>query len=98
MLDYPLFLINNIPFPSPLTPISSSKNEDRLCDSLAVLLEKESQSAVFEEGISYALFKVSERGLACAAEVLLRYGADLNFEGNNNNNGRWPVRRLTVIT
>ncbi|XP_062307854.1 ankyrin repeat and SOCS box protein 6 isoform X1 [Osmerus eperlanus] len=59
---------------------SSPKNEDRLCDSLAVLLEKESQSAVFEEGISYALFKVSERGLACAAEVLLRYGADLNFE------------------
>lgn len=59
----------------------SPEDEDSLCGSLVELLEKESQSAVFEEGISYALFKVAERGLVCAAEVLLRYGADLNFEG-----------------
>ncbi|CAB1319694.1 unnamed protein product [Coregonus sp. 'balchen'] len=58
----------------------SPEDEDSLCGSLVELLEKESQSAVFEEGISYALFKVAERGLVCAAEVLLRYGADLNFE------------------
>lgn len=55
-------------------------DEDGLCSSLAELLDKESHSSVFEEGISYALFKVSERGQLCAAEVLLRYGADLNFE------------------
>ncbi|KAL4622650.1 ankyrin repeat and SOCS box protein 6 [Arapaima gigas] len=49
-------------------------------DLLVELLEKESQSPVFEEGVSYSLFKVAERGLVPAAEVLLRYGADLNFE------------------
>lgn len=45
------------------------------------LLERESQSEVFVEGISYALFKVAEQGLVYAAEILLRFGADLNFEG-----------------
>ncbi|KAL0979472.1 hypothetical protein UPYG_G00185510 [Umbra pygmaea] len=58
----------------------SPEEEDSLCGSLVELLEKESQSTVFEEGISYALFRVAERGLVSAAEVLLRYGADLNFE------------------
>ncbi|XP_030634215.1 ankyrin repeat and SOCS box protein 6 isoform X2 [Chanos chanos] len=56
------------------------ESEDGMCRSLVDLLEKESQSSVFEEGISYALFKVAERGLVNAGEVLLRYGADLNFE------------------
>ncbi|KAJ7994160.1 hypothetical protein DPEC_G00263030 [Dallia pectoralis] len=56
------------------------EEEDGRCGSLVELLDKESQSAVFEEGISYALFKVAERGLVSAAKVLLRYGADLNFE------------------
>ncbi|XP_036383427.1 ankyrin repeat and SOCS box protein 6 [Megalops cyprinoides] len=59
---------------------STTESEGAICQSLAELLEKESQSPVFEEGISYALFKVAERGLVRAAEVLLRYGADLNFE------------------
>ncbi|KAJ8388801.1 hypothetical protein AAFF_G00130340 [Aldrovandia affinis] len=59
---------------------SNTESEGALCQSLVELLEKESQSAVFEEGISYALFKVAERGLVHAAEILLRYGADLNFE------------------
>lgn len=45
------------------------------------LLEQESQSEVFVEGISYALFKMAERGLLQPAKILLRYGADLNFEG-----------------
>ncbi|XP_028270083.1 ankyrin repeat and SOCS box protein 6 [Parambassis ranga] len=51
-----------------------------VCSALVELLERESQSEVFLEGISYALFKVAERGLVVAAEILLRYGADLNFE------------------
>lgn len=36
---------------------------------------------MFVEGISYALFKVAEQGFAYAAKILLRYGADVNFEG-----------------
>ncbi|KAM9858954.1 ankyrin repeat and SOCS box protein 6 [Aulostomus maculatus] len=55
-------------------------DDSAVCSSLVELLERESQSDVFEEGISYALFKVAERGLVDAAEILLRYGADLNFE------------------
>ncbi|KAM7391633.1 hypothetical protein PAMP_022312 [Pampus punctatissimus] len=56
------------------------EDESGLCDSLVELLERESQSEVFVEGISYALFKVAEQGLVYAAEILLRYGADVNFE------------------
>ncbi|XP_074526511.1 ankyrin repeat and SOCS box protein 6 [Halichoeres trimaculatus] len=56
------------------------EEEAALCSSLVELLERESQSEVFLEGISYVLFKVAERGLVYAAEILLRYGADLNFE------------------
>lgn len=59
------------------------EDESGLCSALVELLERESQSEVFQEGISYALFKVAERGLMYAAEILLRYGADLNFEGEN---------------
>ncbi|XP_062400159.1 ankyrin repeat and SOCS box protein 6-like [Sardina pilchardus] len=50
------------------------------CESLEEVLEREAQSAVFVESISCALFKVAERGLVGAAEVLLRHGADPNFE------------------
>lgn len=56
-------------------------DDESICRDLAELLDKESQSLVFMEGISYSLFKVAELGLVSAAEVLLRYGADLNFEG-----------------
>lgn len=59
----------------------SPEDESGLRSSLVDLLERESQSEVFLEGISYALFKVAEQGLMYAAEILLRYGADLNFEG-----------------
>ncbi|KAJ8285720.1 hypothetical protein GJAV_G00030150 [Gymnothorax javanicus] len=59
---------------------SSKENETSLCHALVELLEKESQSVVFQEGISYSLFKVAEHGLVFAAEILLQYGADLNFE------------------
>ncbi|XP_069562846.1 ankyrin repeat and SOCS box protein 6 isoform X2 [Brachyistius frenatus] len=58
----------------------STEDASGQCSSLVELLERESQSEVFVEGISYALFKVAERGLVNAAEILLRYGADLNFE------------------
>lgn len=58
-------------------------DDSALCGSLVELLERESQSEVFAEGISYSLIKVAERGLIHAAEILLRYGADVNFEGEN---------------
>ncbi|XP_017272606.1 ankyrin repeat and SOCS box protein 6 [Kryptolebias marmoratus] len=58
----------------------SPEDESSRCSSLVELLEQESQSEVFVEGISYALFKVAERGLVYAAKILLRYGADINFE------------------
>ncbi|XP_041793367.1 ankyrin repeat and SOCS box protein 6 [Chelmon rostratus] len=60
--------------------VRSPEDESALCSPLVELLERESQSEVFVEGISYALIKVAERGLVYAAEVLLRYGADVNFE------------------
>uniref|UniRef100_A0A3Q2Y2J8 Ankyrin repeat and SOCS box containing 6 n=1 Tax=Hippocampus comes TaxID=109280 RepID=A0A3Q2Y2J8_HIPCM len=47
---------------------------------LIELLERESQSEVFLEGIGYSLFKVAEQGRVEAAEVLLQYRANLNFE------------------
>ncbi|XP_041644463.1 ankyrin repeat and SOCS box protein 6 [Cheilinus undulatus] len=58
----------------------SPDEEAGLCNSLVELLDRESQSEVFLEGISYALFKIAEHGLVYAAEILLRYRADLNFE------------------
>ncbi|XP_057688913.1 ankyrin repeat and SOCS box protein 6 [Corythoichthys intestinalis] len=58
----------------------SQEDERRLCSSLVELLERESHSEMFLEGISSALFKVAERGLVQAAKVLLRYRADLHFE------------------
>ncbi|XP_030000154.1 ankyrin repeat and SOCS box protein 6 [Sphaeramia orbicularis] len=60
--------------------IINPEEDSSVCTALVELLERESQSEVFDEGISYALFKVAERGLVYAAEILLRYGADLNFE------------------
>ncbi|XP_031426803.1 ankyrin repeat and SOCS box protein 6 isoform X2 [Clupea harengus] len=62
------------------TKTERSTAEDGVSDSLEEVLAREAQSAVFVEGISCALFKVAEGGLVGAAEVLLRYGADLNFE------------------
>lgn len=59
----------------------SQDEPDGICKSLTELLEKESESPVFMEGISYSLFKMAELGRFGAAEVLLRYGADVSFEG-----------------
>lgn len=61
--------------------VRSPEDESSVYSSLVELLERESRSEVFLEGISYALFKVAERGQVSAAEILLRFGADLNFEG-----------------
>ncbi|XP_016323755.1 ankyrin repeat and SOCS box protein 6-like [Sinocyclocheilus anshuiensis] len=55
-------------------------DEESVSGALASLLDRESQSPVFMEGISYSLFRVADLGLVSAAQVLLRYGADLNFE------------------
>uniref|UniRef100_A0AAY4BP33 SOCS box domain-containing protein n=1 Tax=Denticeps clupeoides TaxID=299321 RepID=A0AAY4BP33_9TELE len=54
--------------------------EDEVCRSLQDLLDRECQSAVFVKGISCALFKVAERGNLTAAKVLLRNGAEVDFE------------------
>ncbi|XP_005166749.2 ankyrin repeat and SOCS box protein 6 isoform X1 [Danio rerio] len=54
--------------------------EESVSVALAELLDREAQSPVFMQGISYSLFRVAEFGLVSAAQVLLRYGADLNFE------------------
>ncbi|XP_024909615.1 ankyrin repeat and SOCS box protein 6 [Cynoglossus semilaevis] len=56
------------------------EDDSRVSVSLVELLDRESQSDVFHEGISYALFKVAGGGLVSAAQILLRYGASLNFE------------------
>ncbi|XP_067270522.1 ankyrin repeat and SOCS box protein 6 isoform X1 [Pseudorasbora parva] len=54
--------------------------EESISRALAELLDRESQSPVFMQGISYSLFRVADLGLVSAAKVLLRFGADLNFE------------------
>lgn len=69
------------PLSAPLCRVTCPEDGSGVCGSLVELLERESQSQVFVEGISYALFKVAERGLLYAAQILLGYGAHLNFEG-----------------
>ncbi|XP_034649288.1 ankyrin repeat and SOCS box protein 6 isoform X1 [Trachemys scripta elegans] len=44
------------------------------------LLERETQSPFYQEGVSYSLLKVAELGLVPAAEILLQNGANLIFE------------------
>ncbi|NXU80974.1 ASB6 protein, partial [Oreotrochilus melanogaster] len=44
------------------------------------VLERETHSPFYQEGVSYALLKVTELGLLPAAEILLEFGADLSFE------------------
>lgn len=56
------------------------EDESRMCSTLIGLLERESQSEVFKDGINSALFKMAEWGKLDAVEILLHYGADLNFE------------------
>nr|XP_009933304.1 PREDICTED: LOW QUALITY PROTEIN: ankyrin repeat and SOCS box protein 6 [Opisthocomus hoazin] len=44
------------------------------------VLERETHSPFYQEGVSYTLLKVTELGLVPAAEILLEFGADLSFE------------------
>nr|XP_009500955.1 PREDICTED: ankyrin repeat and SOCS box protein 6 isoform X2 [Phalacrocorax carbo] len=44
------------------------------------VLERETHSPFYQEGVSYALLKVTELGRIPAAEILLEFGADLSFE------------------
>lgn len=53
-----------------------------LLHSLEEVLMHMSESEVFEEGIGSALFKLAELGEVTSAQVLLRHGANLHFEGN----------------
>ncbi|XP_043421813.1 ankyrin repeat and SOCS box protein 6 isoform X3 [Prionailurus bengalensis] len=47
---------------------------------LTELLERKAHSPFYQEGVSNALLKMAELGLTRAADVLLRNGANLNFE------------------
>uniref|UniRef100_A0A452V319 Ankyrin repeat and SOCS box containing 6 n=1 Tax=Ursus maritimus TaxID=29073 RepID=A0A452V319_URSMA len=47
---------------------------------LTELLERKAHSPFYQEGVSNALLKMAELGLTRAADVLLRSGANLNFE------------------
>ncbi|NWI15006.1 ASB6 protein, partial [Crypturellus soui] len=55
-------------------------DRSRLC-AVRQVLERETQSPFYQEGVSYALLKVAELGLVPAAEILLEFGAELGFEG-----------------
>uniref|UniRef100_A0A8C3T6J2 Ankyrin repeat and SOCS box containing 6 n=1 Tax=Chelydra serpentina TaxID=8475 RepID=A0A8C3T6J2_CHESE len=44
------------------------------------LLERETESPFYQEGVSYSLLKVAELGLVHVAEILLQNGANLSFE------------------
>lgn len=48
---------------------------------LTELLERKAHCPFYQEGVSNALLKMAELGLTRAAHVLLRNGANLNFEG-----------------
>lgn len=63
------------------TAFHRQEDEESISRTLVELLDRESQSPVFMQGISYCLFRVADLGLVGAAKVLLRYGADLSFEG-----------------
>lgn len=62
------------------------------------VLERETQSPFYREGVSYALLKVTELGLVPAAEILLEFGADLSFEGEAAGKGLGLFLRLVRIT
>lgn len=55
---------------------------------LTELLERKAHSPFYQEGVSNALLKMAELGLTQAADVLLRNGANLNFEGQGSPRGR----------
>ncbi|XP_042537133.1 ankyrin repeat and SOCS box protein 6 [Dipodomys spectabilis] len=60
-------------------PSYAASEESRIL-VLTELLEKKAHSPFYQEGVSNALLKMAELGLMRAADVLLRNGANLNFE------------------
>lgn len=60
------------------------------------VLERETHSPFYQEGVSYALLKVTELGLVTAVEILLEFGADLSFEGTaaGKGEGMWGCSLL----
>lgn len=60
-------------------PDGAASEEGRLC-VLTELLARKAHSPFYQEGVSNALLKMAELGLTRAADVLLRHGANLNFE------------------
>ena len=61
-------------------PSYATSEESRIL-VLTELLERKAHSPFYQEGVSNALLKMAELGLTRAAAVLLRNGANLNFEG-----------------
>ena len=57
-------------------------DDDDICKSLIELLEKESQSPVFIEGISYSLFKVAELGKISTLNGEILHSSTLNLTSN----------------
>ncbi|XP_027798755.1 ankyrin repeat and SOCS box protein 6 isoform X3 [Marmota monax] len=64
----------------PLDGPSYAASEESRILVLTELLEKKARSPFYQEGVSNALLKMAELGLTRAADVLLRNGANLNFE------------------
>ncbi|XP_009810469.1 ankyrin repeat and SOCS box protein 6 isoform X2 [Gavia stellata] len=61
------------------SPACLGSNRNKL-SAVRQVLERETHSPFYQEGVSYALLKVTELGLVPAAEILLEFGADLSFE------------------
>uniref|UniRef100_A0A8C6D8R6 Ankyrin repeat and SOCS box containing 6 n=1 Tax=Moschus moschiferus TaxID=68415 RepID=A0A8C6D8R6_MOSMO len=64
----------------PLDGPSYTASEESRILVLTELLERKAHSPFYQEGVSNALLKMAELGLTRAAAVLLRNGANLNFE------------------
>ncbi|XP_059514263.1 ankyrin repeat and SOCS box protein 6 isoform X2 [Myotis daubentonii] len=64
----------------PLEGPSYVPSEESRLLVLTELLERKAHSPFYQEGVSNALLKMAELGLTQAADVLLRNGANLNFE------------------
>lgn len=68
----------------PLRRPSYVPSEESRLLVLTELLERKAHSPFYQEGVSNALLKMAELGLTQAADVLLRNGANLNFEGQGS--------------
>lgn len=76
-------------------PSYAASEESRIL-VLAELLERKAHSPFYQEGVSNALLKMAELGLTRAAAVLLRNGANLNFEGPPEPGGLGWIDGLSV--